>query len=133
MRLPARRTLGDVHMLIVTGTLIGGFVVASVAAASTPPVPLHSQQAIKHRTKLYAYVPARVPLGLHYYRWSFTPKPAALRIAFRNKAGWEIVFSASAGAACTGKQGEDVPARREQGLLVAYGDRAAGMALRRRA
>lgn len=75
---------------------------ASVAVAAAPPVPLRSQQAIKQRTTLYAYLPARVPIGFRYYRWSFTPKPAALRIVFRNKAGWEIVFSASPGAACTG-------------------------------
>jgi hypothetical protein len=91
-----------VRRLIVTGTLIAGFVVATVAASSTPPVPLQAQQAIKHRTTIYAYVPPRVPLGFRYYRWSFTPKPPALRIVFRNKAGWEIVFSAAAGAACTG-------------------------------
>ena len=102
MRLPAGHTVRGVRRLIVTGTLIAGFLVASVAAASTPPVPLHAQQAIKHRTTAYAYVPARVPLGFGYYRWSFAPKPAALRIAFRNNAGWEIVFSASPGAACTG-------------------------------
>lgn len=75
---------------------------AAVAVATSQPVPLHSQQAIKQRTALYAYVPARVPIGFRYYRWSFTPKPAALRIQFRNRAGWEIVFSASSGAACTG-------------------------------
>jgi hypothetical protein len=73
-----------------------------VAATSAAVVPVRSQQAIKHRTALYAYVPARAPTGFRYYRWSFTPKPAALRIQFRNKAGWEVVFSASPGAACTG-------------------------------
>jgi hypothetical protein len=77
-------------------------VLASLAVAAASPVPVHSQQAIKQRTALYAYVPARVPLGFRYYRWSFTPKPPALRIQFRNKAGWEIVFSASPGAACSG-------------------------------
>jgi hypothetical protein len=91
-----------VRGLIVMGTLIVGLAAASVAAASTQPVPLHAQQAIKQRTKLYAYVPARVPIGFRYYRWSFTPKPPELRIVFRNKAGWQIVFSASPGAACSG-------------------------------
>ena len=102
MRLRAIRTVKDVRGLIVTGMLIVGLVAASVAAASTPPVPLHAQQAIKQRTRLYAYVPARVPIGFRYYRWSFTPKPPALRIVFRNKAAWEIVFTASPGAACSG-------------------------------
>jgi hypothetical protein len=102
VRLPAGHTVRDVRRLIVTGTLIAGIAAASVAVASVPSVPLHAQQAIKHRTKLYAYVPARVPIGFRYYRWSFTPKPGALRIVFRNKAVWEIVFSASPGAACTG-------------------------------
>jgi hypothetical protein len=88
--------------VIVTGTLVAGFALASVAAAATPPVPLRSQQAIKQRTALYAYVPARVPIGFRYQRWSFTAKPAALRIEFRNKAGWAIVFTASPGAACSG-------------------------------
>jgi len=92
----------DVRGLIVTGTLIVGLAVASIAAASTPPVPLHSQRAIRERTALYAYVAARVPIGFRYYRWSFTPKPPALRVVFRNKAGWEVVFSASPGAACSG-------------------------------
>jgi hypothetical protein len=77
-------------------------VLASLAAAATSPVPAHSQQAIKQRTALYAYVPARVPLGFRYYRWSFTPQPPALHIQFRNKAGWEIVLTASPGAACSG-------------------------------
>jgi hypothetical protein len=77
-------------------------VLASIAAAATPPVPLHAQRAIEQRAPLYAYVPARVPLGFRYYRWSFANKPATLRIAFRNKAGWEIVFTASPGAACDG-------------------------------
>jgi hypothetical protein len=77
-------------------------VLATVAAVAAPPVPLHAQRAIKRRTTQYAYVPARVPLGFRYYRWSFTTQPPALRISFRNKAGWEIVFSASPGAACTG-------------------------------
>jgi hypothetical protein len=102
VRLRAIRSVRDVRRLIVTGTLIVGLAVAAVAAASTPPVPLHAQRAIKQRTKLYAYVPARVPIGFRYYRWSFTPKPPALRVVFRNKAGWEIVFSASPGAACAG-------------------------------
>lgn len=82
--------------------LFAGFAVASVAAAAAPTVPVRSQQAIKQRTKLYAYVPARVPLGFRYYRWSFTPKPAALRLVFRNKAGWEIAFVASPQAGCAG-------------------------------
>jgi len=81
--------------------LVAGLAVTTATAAAAP-VPLHAQQAIKQRTTLYAYVPARVPLGFRYYRWSFTPKPAALRIAFRNKAGWEISFVASAQAACAG-------------------------------
>ncbi|MDX6492943.1 MAG: hypothetical protein QOH02_878, partial [Gaiellaceae bacterium] len=46
-------------------------VLASVAAAAAPPVPLHAQRAIEQRAALYAYVPARVPLGFRYYRWSF--------------------------------------------------------------
>jgi len=106
VRLPARPTVSGVRRLIVSGTLFAGFAVAAVAAASAPPVPVHSQQAIKQRTKLYAYVPARVPLGFRYYRWSFTPKPAALRIAFRNKAGWEIAFVASPQAGCAGAGNE---------------------------
>ena len=76
--------------------------VALASLVAAPPVPLHAQQAIKQRTALYAYVPARVPLGFRYYRWSFTSKPAALRIVFRNNAGWEISFVASPQAACAG-------------------------------
>lgn len=87
--------------IVTAGLLFAGFAATS-AGASAPTVPLHAQQAIKQRTALYAYVPARVPLGFRYYRWSFTPKPAALRIAFRNKAGWGISFVASVQAACAG-------------------------------
>ena len=88
--------------LTVLSVLVAGLLVASVSVAATPTVPVRSQQAIKKRTALYAYVPARIPLGFGYYRWSFTPQPPALRIAFRNKAGWEVAFTASPGAACTG-------------------------------
>lgn len=83
------------------GVLLAGIFVAPVSA-SAPTVPLGSQQAIKHRTTLYAYLPARVPLGFRYYRWSFTPKPAGLKILFRNQAGWEIAFVASPQGACAG-------------------------------
>jgi hypothetical protein len=74
-------------------------VFASLFVSAAPPVPLHAQRAIKARTQVDAYVPARVPMGFRYYRWSL--KSPALRIVFRNKAGWEIVFSASSAAGCS--------------------------------
>ncbi|MEP6977509.1 MAG: hypothetical protein ABI948_05600 [Thermoleophilia bacterium] len=72
---------------------------AALAVAAAPPVPLRAQRAIKQRTQVNAYVPARIPSGFRYYRWSL--KSPGLRIVFRNKAGWEIVFSASSAAGCS--------------------------------
>jgi hypothetical protein len=71
---------------------------ASVSAASPPVVPLHSQQMIKQRTNLYAFVPTRVGAGFRYYRWAFQPgAQPALRIWFRHESNpsWVIVFVAS--------------------------------------
>lgn len=72
--------------------------------AATPPVPTFTQHAIVRRAPSYAYVPARVPLGYRYLRWTY--RDTVLRIWFRNPAGKEITFIASArhGACTTGRE-----------------------------
>ena len=95
--------------VIVVALLTIGAYAASASAAITPVVPLHSQQAIKKRTNLYAFVPTRVGFGYRYYAWKFQPgaKPA-LRIWFRNKLqkSREITFvvSPQTGPCTQGKQ-----------------------------
>jgi hypothetical protein len=75
-----------------------------VSHAPQPAVPRKSEQAIVRRAHALAYVPARVPSGFRYYAWRYSGgRIPALRIVFRNKAKWEIVFVASAGdGSCTG-------------------------------
>ena len=83
------------------------------AAAALVPVPLVVQQAIKQRTSALGYVPARVPFGFRYARWSYAASPQpATRIWFRRRLkppSWQITF------------------------VVAHAQRAAGVALCRRA
>ena len=57
-------------LLILTVALAASSA-AVAAAASAPAVPRHSQLAIKHRTVRFAYVPARIPVGWRYYKWTF--------------------------------------------------------------
>ena len=71
------------------------FAAATAAAAATPLVPTFSQHEIKAKQNLLAYVPTSAPTGFRYYKWTFTPKPAAMRVWLRNKQGWEITFIAS--------------------------------------
>jgi hypothetical protein len=95
--------------LIAFASLTTGLLAASASAAIGPVVPLRSQQAIKKRTNLYAFVPTRVGFGYRYYAWKFQPgtKPA-LRIWFRNRLqrSREITFvvSPQAGACDQGKE-----------------------------
>jgi hypothetical protein len=72
--------------LIAIALLVTGLAAASADAATAPLVPVHSQQAIKKRTNLYAFVPTRLGFAFRYYAWKFQPgaKPA-LRIWFRNR------------------------------------------------
>jgi hypothetical protein len=81
--------------LTLTSAVLAAVVAAQSAEASAPVVPLRAQHAIARRTALYAYAPARLPVGFHYEHWTFSPKPAALRIWFKNRSGWEITFVAS--------------------------------------
>jgi hypothetical protein len=81
--------------LLLTSTVLLAVFAAQATAAAAPVVPLSSQQAIAKRAGLLAYVPARVPTGFHYWRWTYTPKPRALRIWFRNRANWQITFVVS--------------------------------------
>jgi hypothetical protein len=97
------------RLIAIAAFLTAGVAAASAAAAIAPVVPLHSQQAIKKRTNLYAFVPTRVGFGYRYYAWKFQPgaKPA-MRIWFRNKLqrSREITFvvSPQAGPCAQGKE-----------------------------
>jgi len=88
-----------VRRLIGLGVVAAAAVVAaSATAALLPVVPRDSQQAIKKRTNLYAFVPARAAFGFRYYAWKFQPGPRpALRIWFRHKTqrNRQITFVAS--------------------------------------
>ena len=84
------------RLTAVAALLTGLAATSASASAATPPVvPVHSQQAIKKRTNLYAFVPTRLGFGFGYYAWKFEPggKPA-LRIWFRNRLerSHEITF-----------------------------------------
>jgi hypothetical protein len=84
--------------LLVVGSVVAALVVP-VAAATLVPVPLVVQRAIKQRTSVVGYVPARVPFGFRYARWSYAAKPQPVtRIWFRRRlkpASWQITFVAS--------------------------------------
>jgi hypothetical protein len=77
----------------------GAALVAAPAVAALVPVPLVVQHTIKQRTSGLGYVPARVPFGFRYARWSYsaTPQPVT-RIWFRRRlkpASWQITFIAA--------------------------------------
>jgi hypothetical protein len=85
------------RLVLISAVLFA--LVAPVAAAALVPVPLAVQRAIKQRTSTLGYVPARVPFGFRYARWSYTPgaRPA-LRIWFQRRgkpAAWQITFVAT--------------------------------------
>jgi hypothetical protein len=87
-----------VRRLIVLGVLAAG-VLVPVAGAALVPVPLLVQHAITKRTSALSYVPARVPFGFRFVRWSYAAKPQPVtRIWFHRRgkpASWQITFVAS--------------------------------------
>jgi hypothetical protein len=87
-----------VRRLVVLGVLTAG-VLVPVAGAALVPVPLLVQHAIANRTSALSYVPARVPFGFRYARWSYAAKPQPVtRIWFQRRgkpASWQITFVAS--------------------------------------
>jgi hypothetical protein len=72
---------------------LAAFVVPVAAAAAKPVVPTAVQVRIKAKAPSLAYVPTRLAIGFHYRRWEY--RQGTVRIWFRNKAGWEIVFVAA--------------------------------------
>ena len=71
--------------LIVFGVLTAG-VLVPVAGAALVPVPLLVQHAITKRTSALSYVPARVPFGFRFVRWSYAAKPQPVtRIWFHRR------------------------------------------------
>jgi hypothetical protein len=83
---------------MVIASLAAGVAAGAASAAILPVVPVNTQQAIKKRTNLYAFVPTRVGFGFRYYAWKFQPgaRPT-LMVRFRNKLqpGREITFIVS--------------------------------------
>ena len=84
--------------IVVVGGVIAALLVPAAAAALVP-VPLVVQHAIKKRTSALGYVPARVPFGFRYARWSYSASPQpATRIWFQRRLkppSWQITFVAS--------------------------------------
>jgi hypothetical protein len=84
--------------IVVLGGAISALLVP-VAAAALVPVPLVVQHAIKKRTGTLGYVPARVPFGFRFVRWSYSASPRpATRIWFHRRLeppSWQITFVAS--------------------------------------
>jgi len=81
-------------MRLVLVTLVVLAVGAAAAeAASAPIVPQTVQAQIQRRAPQLAYAPTRIAPGFRYRVWRF--EPDTLRIWFRNKAGWEVVFVAA--------------------------------------
>ena len=78
---------------------------AGVAWAGTSPlVPAVVQARIERASPGLAYVPTRIAPGFRYVRWRSGED--AVRIWFRNGAGWEVVFVAvpQQGACTAGKE-----------------------------
>jgi hypothetical protein len=75
-----------------------------MAVAALPPVPPAVQARIEARAGVLAYVPARMLIGFRYRSWEY--RQQVLRIRFRNRAGWEVVFVAAPqrGSCASGKQ-----------------------------
>lgn len=84
--------------LLVVPSVVAALLVPAAAAALVP-VPLVVQQAIKKRTSALGYVPARLPFGFRYARWSYAASPQPVtRIWFRRRLkppSWQITFVAS--------------------------------------
>lgn len=79
---------------------------STAAAATAPVVPTRSQHAIHARTAQFSYVPARLPTGWRYYKWSFRSAPRTLSIVFRDRAARELTFDVSQqdGACAEGRE-----------------------------
>jgi hypothetical protein len=80
------------RLLVVTLALLA-VGVAAAEAASAPLVPTVVQGRIKHSAPRLAYTPTRIAPGFRYSTWR--AELDTLRIWFKNKAGWQIVFVAA--------------------------------------
>jgi len=87
-----------VRRVLFAGAVVAGLT-APAAASALVPVPLAAQRTIEQRAGALSYVPARVPFGFRYSRWSYTSgSRPALRIWFHRRgkpAAWQITFIAS--------------------------------------
>ena len=94
---------GYVTRRLCLSFLIAAGAGASAAAAATPVVPIYTQHRIEAAAPTLAYVPARLAIGWRYNRWNHA---GTLHIFFVDKAGREIVFTASrfSGACRTGME-----------------------------
>jgi hypothetical protein len=73
--------------------VIAGVAGATASATSQPLVPTFIQAAIAVRSPQLAYVPSRIAPGFKYERYAASPQ--AVRVTFKNKAGWQLVFIAT--------------------------------------
>jgi hypothetical protein len=78
--------------LVVVVALVS---VGSAVAGVTTVVPVAAQQAASARSPQLAYIPTRAPSGYRYLRWRWDENASALRLWFRNRAGDELVYTAT--------------------------------------
>jgi hypothetical protein len=93
-----------VRTAVLIAILALGVSAGAARATTAPIVPPPAQATIAMRAGALAYVPTRIATGFHYQSWQF--RTGLLRISFRNKAAWEITFTASpqSGSCAAGKE-----------------------------
>jgi hypothetical protein len=79
--------------LLSRACVIAAVAAATAAAAMRPLVPTFIQAAIVARSPQLAYVPSRIAPGFRYERYAASSQ--AVRVTFRNKSGWQLVFIAT--------------------------------------
>jgi hypothetical protein len=77
---------------VVIAILLLGLTAGVAEGGAAPVVPEAAQARIKAKAASLAYAPTRIPIGFRYRSWQY--RQGALRISFRNQAGWEITFVA---------------------------------------
>ena len=114
--------------LILCGALLAA---AAASASAKPVVPRTVQLRILHATPALAYAPTRTAFGFHYVSWQ--KSPSNVEITLRQQGGLgDPLHRAADERIVPDRDGEELPARRQQGLLVAHRRRADGLALRHR-
>jgi hypothetical protein len=78
---------------LLVGLVVLAVGAAAAEAASKPIVPPSVQALIRSKSPHLAYAPTRIAPGFRYQSWR--SELDTMRIWFRNKAGWQIVFVAA--------------------------------------